>query len=203
MALCVSCDIQPVARPLLAVVGAREETVNDTGKGAGFGIGEEGCDFGWGRGDSCDVKCDAPKQCSLVGLRITREAFGFEGLLDCGIDVNRALCDRQTEEGPVIPAAGSDFTRGPRSATFGPLSQQDQFLWRQLSATWRHRRRTRLVVYRHQQLARADRTFPAVCIVEAQACGCLWTAVAGIAFCGKERADVLLVESGSSPVRCC
>ena len=202
VALCVACDIQPVARPLLAVVRICEEAVNNAGKGAGFGVGEEGCDFSWGRGDSCDVKCDAPKQRPLVGLRVTREAFGFEGLVDGGIDVYGALCDRQAEEGPVIPAAGSDFTRGSRSATFGPLSQQGQLLWRQLSTTWRHRRRTGLVVYRHQQLARADRTFPAVCIVEAQARGCLWTAVAGIAFCGKERADVLLVESGSSPIRC-
>ena len=201
MAFCVACDIQPVTRPLFAVVRICEEAVNDTCEGAGFGVGEEGCDFDWSRGDSCDVKCDAPKQCPLVGLRVTREAFGFESCFDGGIDVHGPLCDGQAEEGPVIPATGSDFTRWSRSATFGPLSHQGQFLWRQLSTTWRHRRRTRLVVYRHQQLARTNRAFPAICIVEAQAGGCLWAAVAGIAFCGKERADVLLVKSSSSPVR--
>ena len=61
VALCVACDIQPVARPLLAVVRICEEAVNDTGKGAGFGVGEEGCDFCGSWGDSRDVKCDAPK----------------------------------------------------------------------------------------------------------------------------------------------
>ena len=59
--------VKPVEGHALAVVRIGQEAVGDLLVGAGGGVGQEGIDFGKGRGEAGEVEGDAADQRLLVG----------------------------------------------------------------------------------------------------------------------------------------
>src|SRR5215510_12315505 len=78
LALRVTRQVQPVARPLLAVMRAAEQAVNHLLKRPGRVIGEKRVDLFRRRREAGQIECRAAQQCDLVGGGGGLDSLAFE-----------------------------------------------------------------------------------------------------------------------------
>ena len=89
MAVGVAGEVEPVAGPAFAVLGASQEAVDDGGEGLGGRIRDEGGQLFGRRGEAGEVNRNATEESAFVGGDVGGEAGLFTGRFEVVIDLDR------------------------------------------------------------------------------------------------------------------